>query len=199
MDPQQKYTPATQQKSKLERMGVVGAVAAAAGSAMTAGRSNTNGQRETVWPMAGNVDSPLASGTGLIDKSTSSSEIEDPIAARSPITDNRSPPPLETATLKDLQAKEMLGAYNAASSLSPGGATPIRTPSPGFSRLSAIRRPPKLDIDAVRDAEARGSLTSLPDLIRRATRLAAMMDRGKRPGSRMALDDFPSDKELDGK
>ena len=47
-------------------------------------------------------------------------------------------------------------------------------------------------MDAVRDAEARGSLTSLPDLIRRATRLAAMMDRGKRPGSRLALNDFPS-------
>jgi hypothetical protein len=54
-----------------------------------------------------------------------------------------------------------------------------------FSRLSAIRKPPRLDMDAVRDAEARGSLTSLPDLIRRATRLASMMDRGKRPGSRL--------------
>lgn len=53
-----------------------------------------------------------------------------------------------------------------------------------FNRLSAIRRPPKLDIDAVRNAEARGSLTSLPDLIRRATRLAAMIDGGKRPASR---------------
>jgi hypothetical protein len=69
---------------------------------------------------------------------------------------------------------------------------PARTPSPGFSRLSAIRRPPRLDMDAVRDAEARGSLTSLPDLIRRATKLAAMMDRGKRPGSRLNdLNDFP--------
>jgi len=35
------------------------------------------------------------------------------------------------------------------------------------------RRPPRLNVDAVREAEARGSLTSLPDLIRRATRLAA--------------------------
>ncbi|KAF2643472.1 hypothetical protein P280DRAFT_253948 [Massarina eburnea CBS 473.64] len=40
-------------------------------------------------------------------------------------------------------------------------------------------RPPRLDMSAVRDAEARGSLTSLPDLIRRATRLAANLDRGK--------------------
>ncbi|KAI5812833.1 hypothetical protein BZA77DRAFT_133461 [Pyronema omphalodes] len=44
------------------------------------------------------------------------------------------------------------------------------------------RRPPRLNIDAVRDAEARGSLTSLPDLIRRATKLAAALETG-RPGS----------------
>jgi hypothetical protein len=66
------------------------------------------------------------------------------------------------------------------------------TPSPKPpSRLSGLKRPPKLDIDAVREMEARGSITSLPDLIRRATRLAAMMDRGKRPASRFDnLNDF---------
>lgn len=77
--------------------------------------------------------------------------------------------------------------------LVPSPAASLRTPSPGFSTLSAIRRPPRLDINAVRDAEARGSLTSLPDLIKRATTLAAMMDVGKRPGSRMALGDFGSE------
>lgn len=41
------------------------------------------------------------------------------------------------------------------------------------------RRPPRLDMDAVRDAEARGSLTSLPDLIRRATKLASRLDHGR--------------------
>jgi hypothetical protein len=47
-------------------------------------------------------------------------------------------------------------------------------------------------MDAVRKAEARGSLTSLPDLIRRATRLAASLEKGKRPASRLNdLDDFP--------
>ncbi|KAK7180170.1 hypothetical protein DPSP01_012797 [Paraphaeosphaeria sporulosa] len=48
-------------------------------------------------------------------------------------------------------------------------------------------RPPRLDVDAVREAEARGSLTSLPELIRRATRLAANLDRGK-TASRLGLD-----------
>ena len=41
------------------------------------------------------------------------------------------------------------------------------------------RRPPRLDMDAVRDAETRGSLSSLSDLIRRATKLASNLDRGR--------------------
>ncbi|KAE8351490.1 hypothetical protein BDV28DRAFT_136982 [Aspergillus coremiiformis] len=41
------------------------------------------------------------------------------------------------------------------------------------------RRPPPLNIGAVRDAEKRGSLTSLPDLIRRATRLASNLEHGR--------------------
>jgi hypothetical protein len=60
-----------------------------------------------------------------------------------------------------------------------------------MAERAGMRRPPKLDIDAVRDAEARGSLTSLPDLIRRATRLAANLDRGK-TASRLGLDFWES-------
>ncbi|RAH75540.1 uncharacterized protein BO66DRAFT_310923 [Aspergillus aculeatinus CBS 121060] len=41
------------------------------------------------------------------------------------------------------------------------------------------RRPPRLNMTAVRDAEARGSLTSLPDLIRRATKLASNLEHGR--------------------
>jgi hypothetical protein len=91
-------------------------------------------------------------------------------------------------------ADAMLGAFAAAS-----GGVEVPRPMPAqqpYSRLSAIRRPPKLglDIDAVRDMEARGSMTSLPDLIKRATRLAAMMDRGKRPASRFDNVDWPDEK-----
>jgi hypothetical protein len=39
--------------------------------------------------------------------------------------------------------------------------------------------PPRINVAAVREAENRASLTSLPDLIRRATKLAANLDRGK--------------------
>jgi len=161
-------------------------------------KDGSNGVNTTMWPIPRSMDSPLsdnpsplAGGTGLIDKSSSSSENEVPVIKT---TGTEEPAPV--TAYNAVGANAMLGAYAAASSLQPGNTTPSRTPSPGFSRLSAIRRPPRLDIDAVRDAEARGSLTSLPDLIRRATRLAAMMDRGKRPASRIALDDFPDEKEI---
>lgn len=73
-------------------------------------------------------------------------------------------------------------------------ASPADIDGPG-RRLSGLRRPPRLDMDKVRAAEARGSLTSLPDLIRRATKLAAMMDKGKRPASRFEnLSDFLDEK-----
>jgi len=150
------------------------------------------GQRNTAWPTVGNPDSPLASGTGLIDPTPSTSAESVPTLAHpTGVREKRS-------STSDPNENPILGAYNNASSLTPGQPkTRERSPS-AFSRFSAIRRPPpRLDIDAVRDAEARGSLTSLPDLIRRATRLAAMMDRGKRPGSRMNdLSDFPSDIDL---
>ncbi|RFU25508.1 hypothetical protein B7463_g10834, partial [Scytalidium lignicola] len=141
---------------------------------------------EIVWPMLGSPDSSFTSGTTFIDKSTSSSDNEVPREARF----ESKPRGDDTPSSKSDRASQILGAYQAASSLQPRGLEPSRTPSP-FSRFSALRRPPRLDIDAVRDAEARGSLTSLPDLIRRATRLAAMMDRGKRPASRLnELNDF---------
>ena len=49
------------------------------------------------------------------------------------------------------------------------------------------RKPPRLNMEATRAAEARASLTSLPDLIRRATKLAANLDRGK-TASRLGMD-----------
>lgn len=190
--------PHPQQKPHLETMGMVAGapdVAVTTGAAMAAAKE-INGQRETMWPMVANADSPLAGGTGFIDKSSSSSETEVPTLSKFVTADEGKSVPLPSKTSSEPRTKDMLGAYNAASSLQPAGLAPSRTPSPGFSRLSAVRRPPRLDIDAIRDAEARGSLTSLPDLIRRATRLASMMDRGKRPASRLALDDFPGENEF---
>ncbi|TVY19137.1 hypothetical protein LARI1_G004866 [Lachnellula arida] len=178
--PQQNQQAA--QPLELERMGVRDSGVRGA----LAPLQTKDTQRETRWPMVGSSDSPLASGTGFIEASSSEESV--PTVVRDVTTDRA----MGTGAPDERRASQMLGAYNAASSLQPSAPNPARIPSPGFSRLSAIRRPPRLDIDAVRDAEARGSLTSLPDLIRRATRLAAMMERGKRPGSRLNdLNDFP--------
>jgi hypothetical protein len=192
-------SPQDTQQPNMEDMGIIegAAIGAIAGSALA--NSRKDGQRENKWPIMGDRDSPLAGGTGFIE-SASSSGSSLPQVARAVTADEAVPPSASPS------ANATLGPYGVTSALRPGVPIPARTPSPGFSRLSAIRRPPRIDIDAVRDAEARGSLTSLPDLIRRATRLAAMMDRGKRPGSRLNdLTDFPSEgdieksRELDGK
>lgn len=133
---------------------------------------------------------PFPEGTGYLDASSNSSTTV-------PSTKTAKASPVGAA----LTADAILNAYDAASAMDPRASRRMSV-SPnaqvdaqdarGYSRLSAIRRPPRLDIDAVRQAESRGSLTSLPDLIRRATRLAASLDRGRRPASRFNdLDDFP--------
>ncbi|KAJ5632937.1 hypothetical protein N7490_009276 [Penicillium lividum] len=55
---------------------------------------------------------------------------------------------------------------------------PLAAPTLSDKRPNG-RKPPRLDMNAVRDAESRGSLSSLSDLIRRATRLASNLDHGK--------------------
>lgn len=141
-------------------------------------RSATNTQADS-RPAPSPVQ-PFAGGIAYMDTSTSSSNTLPtikPTPVATPATTN------QTGLTPDV----ILKAYAAASSSDPAeqrAATGSPSPRPP-NRLSNMRRPPKLDIDAVRAAEARGSLTSLPDLIRRATRLAAMIEKGKRPGSRM--------------
>ncbi|KAJ4386533.1 hypothetical protein N0V93_009430 [Gnomoniopsis smithogilvyi] len=136
---------------------------------------------------------PFNNGTGFLETSTNSSTTVPTLSTGRTYPSTAAP-----------SAEEMIIAFDAASAMDPRASRRMsEVPnnygdgdnrfSRGFSRLSAIRRPPRLDIDAVRNAETRGSLTSLPDLIRRATRLAASLDRGRRPASRFDLDDFPAE------
>ncbi|KAH8803027.1 hypothetical protein F5884DRAFT_494425 [Xylogone sp. PMI_703] len=159
----------------------------AAQAALAAAIAGATKSGDIVWPMLGSPDSSFTTGTGFVEKSSSSSSNGGwSMAQQSDSRSGQDDIPVERSN----RASQILDAYQAASTLQPRGVEPSRTPSP-FNRLSAIRRPPRLNIDAVREAEARGSLTSLPDLIKRATRLAAMMDRGKRPASRLnELNDF---------
>ncbi|KAI9784227.1 MAG: hypothetical protein M1816_000899 [Peltula sp. TS41687] len=55
---------------------------------------------------------------------------------------------------------------------------------------SAPGRPLRSNANNMKEPEVRSSLTSLPDLIKRATRLASVLDRG-RPASRMELSQSP--------
>jgi len=68
--------------------------------------------------------------------------------------------------------------------------------SSSLAKRVGTRRPPRLNVDAVKEAEQRGSLTSLTDLIRRATKVASNLDRG-RTASRLGfawMDDEKQDR-----
>lgn len=133
---------------------------------MNKGISNASGPQRSDKA----VDNPFADGTGLADASSSESlrgEFKTPT------------PPSAAAGLA------------VPPQLRKAATSPVDR---NYNRLSAIRRPPRLDMEAVETTRARGSMTSLPDLIRRATRLAAMIDGGKRPGSRFDDLDFPDEK-----
>lgn len=137
-------------------------------------------QRDTTWPTFG-PDSPTEGNKEIGDLLSSSD-------SDSTLTPSPTAIPMEKlAPIAAVPAAAKMNSRGLGASPFDMGDKEIQ-----YSRNSAIRRPPRLNMDAVRDAEARGSLTSLPDLIRRATRLASMMNEGKRPASRLNdLNDFP--------
>lgn len=72
--------------------------------------------------------------------------------------------------------------------------------APGISKTRPdMKRPPRLDIDAVKEAESRGSLTSLHDLIRRATKVRTNLDGGRTASRLGILDMFNGSGELNKK
>ncbi|KAL8740276.1 MAG: hypothetical protein Q9190_007004 [Brigantiaea leucoxantha] len=86
----------------------------------------------------------------------------------------------------DPTVAKILGGLEKGGALSTGGtATPLTSTAPSMSEKGA-RRPPRLNLDAVKEGEPRSSATSLPELIRRATRLASNLDRG-RTASRIGI------------
>ncbi|EME39048.1 hypothetical protein DOTSEDRAFT_48471 [Dothistroma septosporum NZE10] len=130
----------------------------------------------------------IRSGTGLLD--ASSDESADELRKRrsrellgAAITNELYPEKVRTrsplAPNEDERVKSILDSLEKGGAISSEEANELKKPMGGLSDRSNKRRPARLDVDAVRDAEARGSLTSLPDLIRRATTLASNLDRGK--------------------
>lgn len=95
----------------------------------------------------------------------------------------RSLPRSPLAPAVDPRVENILRSLERGGAISEKEAEELKTPMGG---MSGRKRPPRLDVDAVRDAEARGSLSSLPELIKRATRLASNLDRG-RTASRLGM------------
>ncbi|KAL1875130.1 hypothetical protein VTK73DRAFT_10267 [Phialemonium thermophilum] len=123
------------------------------------------------------LQDPFKDGTGYVEASSESSGTIPRVKA-----------PVPTAVTTDV-------AQSAAGAPAPSQ-TPLGRP---FSRLSAIWRPPRLETEPTARAESRGSMTSLPDLIRRATRLAASLERGRRPASRFEDLDDSSEPDIFGR
>lgn len=64
----------------------------------------------------------------------------------------------------------------------------LMSPTTGLSAARAgKRKPPMLDVEKIKEEEKRGSLSSLSDLIKRATKVASNLDRG-RTASRLGME-----------
>jgi hypothetical protein len=145
--------------------GIVAQAAVAAGAGAGAIAAGFGASRYNMPPVK---TVPVAGRTVFLDASSSSSsplsaeiDFEKPPIPKSPATPPINPRVAQLAGGLE-KGKDSLGATPAMSDIIP-----------------TTRRPPRLNLDAVKEAEARGSLTSLPDLIKRATRLASNLDRGK--------------------
>ncbi|KAL1959583.1 hypothetical protein VTO42DRAFT_1618 [Malbranchea cinnamomea] len=127
---------------------------------------------------------PVSASTLPTTELLKSSDLRNQVNAPRQLTHQPSYSSSSESSLDDLEKPRIpLSAHPALKDLEAGGLK-----GPKQRKLDA-RRPPRLNIDAVREAEARGSLTSLPDLIRRATRLAHNLDRGK-TASRLGMLDM---------
>ena len=101
---------------------------------------------------------------------------------------NFTPPSRSSDALPvDPRVRQVLGGLEKGGAINPG--TPLPVTSPSSESLDLSKRPIQHNFTRLKEADARGSLTSLPDLIRRATRVASNLDRG-RTASRLGLFDL---------
>ncbi|MCJ1308308.1 hypothetical protein MMC25_001961 [Agyrium rufum] len=152
----------------------------AAGTAGVALAASGDGPRHDTQ----DTENSFTRGTALLDSSSSS---EAPTLTTGSSTNTSVPtravqPEEDISASIDPRVREIMGG------LRKGGALATDVPEPVTAK-DASRRPPKLNMEVVRNAEQRGSLTSLPDLIKRATRVAANLDKG-RTASRLGMLDM---------
>ncbi|MCJ1395374.1 hypothetical protein MMC18_008258 [Xylographa bjoerkii] len=123
----------------------------------------------------------LTRNTRLLDPSSSLDD--NPTRRSAVVTTSQSP----GDSALDPRVRQILGGLEKGGALNPGTPSPITSPS--SESVNRTKRPRRRDLEVRRDPEARGSLTSLPELIRRATKLASNLDRGK-TASRLGLFDM---------
>jgi hypothetical protein len=172
-------------KSKITKGGIVAQAAVAAGAGAGAVAAGFGASRYEMPPVK---QVPAPGRTVFLDASSSSSsplsadvEFEKPLGA-SPVSTPINP-----------RIAQLAGGFEK-------GPDSLGTNPPAMSdKIPGTRRPPRLNLDAVKEAEARGSLTSLPDLIKRATKLAANLDRGKTASRIGMLDLFKAENGSLGK
>ena len=124
-----------------------------------------------------------------------------------------SPPPMPKPSLQQNTSQSYLGSPSPTGSpldprvgqilghLEKGGALASSgTASPGSVHNSfnekSVKRPPPLNLESPGRQPGRGSASSLPELIRRATRLASNLDRGK-TASRVGMLDMLNKKDME--
>ena len=154
-------------------------IAGATTGAFAAALSSPNPSEDMMSP----TDS-FSGGTALLDPS-SSNVSSDRAGTEISNTSNNPNPKEQPSPALDPRVREIMGGLQKGGALQQGTPEPVTSPLAG----SSTRRPPPLNINAVKNAEARGSLTSLPDLIRRATRVASNLDKG-RTASRLGMLDL---------
>lgn len=156
--------------AKKETIGLGAISAGVAGGAIDPSREKDPNPAARSDPSVENI----GNRTIIIDSSPSSSRPSSAGSGKSaakvaePMARSRSP----LSSSADRSARQVVSPLFSFS-------RPIPKAPSTSEKVPSGRRPPHLDMEAVRDLESRGSITSLPDLIRRATKLAANLDRGK--------------------
>ncbi|KAL4799377.1 hypothetical protein BDV19DRAFT_257917 [Aspergillus venezuelensis] len=125
--------------------------------------------------LAGRTPTPLGQGNNPTLK-----EIAAGLAARSSYTSSSSEESDIDPEKPPIVRGDDISAHGSYDSNMRSLPAPLPQSAPTLSEMRpGARRPPRLNINAVREAEARGSLTSLSDLIKRATKLATNLEHGR--------------------
>jgi len=167
-----------------------GAAAGMLAAAVYSQKKPAKDDRKAAKPIRGALDS----GTGLHDpppfesnKAVKKKSSMERLGAAIPRLHRQSSRDRSPLAREADPRESILGGLAGGGALGTQQAEQFRTPAGGLAERAGKRRPPRINVDAVKEAESRGSLTSLPDLISRATRLASNLDRGK-TASRLGTD-----------